>query len=138
MRKLYEKYKEQILYIVFGVLTTAVNVLVYHLAAERAGIHYLWANAAAWIFSVVFAFVTNKRFVFCSKSWKRAVVFPEIAGFFLARALTGGMDMVLMWLFMDVLMMEEHHLGMAAKLVVNVLVIVLNYVAGRLWIFRAK
>ena len=132
MRELYHKYKEQTLYILFGVLTTLVNIVVYYLVADVLQIYYLLANVLAWVASVLFAFATNKTWVFESKSWKASVVLPEMGGFFLARVATGVLDMALMWLLIDVLLWEQ----MFAKVLVNVVVIVLNYVASKLWIFR--
>lgn len=133
MIELLKKCKEPILYILFGVLTTLVNIVVYYLVADVASIYYLIANVIAWIASVLFAFVTNKLFVFESKSWNGSVVLPEMGGFFLARVATGAVDMVLMWLVVDVAQMGD----MFAKVFVNVVVIVLNYVASKLWIFRS-
>ena len=143
MKKLLYRYKEPILYIVFGVLTTLVNILVYYLVSDVAAVYYLIANLCAWVASVLFAFVTNKLFVFESKSWKGAVVLPELGGFFLARVATGVVDMVLMWLLIDVVRMDRLELfgllagEMIAKILVNIVVIVLNYVASKLWIFRS-
>lgn len=133
MIELLKKYKEPILYILFGVLTTLVNIVVYYLVADVASIYYMIANVIAWIASVLFAFVTNKLFVFESKLWNGSVVLPEMGGFFLARVATGAVDMVLMWLVVDVAQMGD----MFAKVFVNVVVIVLNYVASKLWIFRS-
>lgn len=149
MKTLFEKYKEPILYILFGVLTTLVNIVAYYLLADVLMIYYLIANACAWVASVLFAFVTNKLFVFESTSWKSAVVFPEMGGFFLARVATGVVDMVLMWLLIDVCLLGEMKFTlpmtamtltgeMCAKILVNVIVVVLNYVASKLWIFRKK
>jgi putative flippase GtrA len=134
MTELFKKYKEPILYILFGALTTLVNILVYYVVADIASVYYLIANVVAWVASVLFAFVTNKLFVFESKSWKGAIVVPELGGFFLARVATGAVDMLLMWLLIDVVLMGD----MPAKILVNVIVIVLNYVASKLWIFRNK
>ncbi|MBE5887552.1 MAG: GtrA family protein [Lachnospiraceae bacterium] len=146
---LYKKYKEPILYILFGVLTTLVNIVVYYLMADVMLVYYLVSNACAWVASVLFAFVTNKLFVFESKSWKAFIVLPEMGGFFLARIATGVVDMVLMWLLIDVCLLGEMKFAlpmtavtlsgeMFAKILVNVVVIVLNYVASKLWIFRKK
>ena len=147
MTELFKKYKEPILYILFGALTTLVNILVYYVVADIASVYYLIANVVAWVASVLFAFVTNKLFVFESKSWSASVMFPEMGGFFLARVATGVVDMALMWLLVDVLLWREVVLDigilicsgeMFAKVLVNVIVIVLNYVASKLWIFRKK
>ena len=137
---LWQKYKEPIAYIFFGVLTTLVNVVVYYFCAEVLQIYYLIANVLAWVGSVLFAFVTNKLWVFESKSWTVSVVLAEGAGFFLARVATGVVDMALMWLLVDVVALEDVHGELlsgelAAKIIVNIVVIVLNYVASKLWIF---
>lgn len=135
-----KKCKEPIAYIVFGVLTTVVNIVVYFLLADLLEIHYMIANVIAWIASVLFAFVTNKLFVFESKSWRGKTALVEMGNFFLARAATGVLDMVLMWLLVDVVRIETIVVSgeMLAKVVVNVLVIVINYAASKLWIFRRK
>lgn len=126
-----EKNKQPLLYIIFGVLTTAVNIVVYSLGTDICQMHYMLANALAWFLSVLFAFVTNKAFVFESRSWRIQIVGKEIGSFFFARLASGVMDMGLMWLLVDVLSVEE----MLAKVGVNVLVIIINYVASKLWIF---
>jgi putative flippase GtrA len=104
------------------------------LLADVLLVYYLISNACAWVASVLFAFVTNKLFVFESRSWSASVMFPEMGGFFLARVATGVVDMVLMWLLIDVIQTGD----MFAKILVNVIVVVLNYVASKLWIFRKK
>lgn len=135
-----KKYKEPIAYIVFGVLTTVVNIVGYYLLADLLDIYYMIANVVAWIASVLFAFVTNKVFVFESKSWQGKTAIKEVGNFFLARVATGVLDMVLMWLLMDIVQIEEMIASgeMLAKIAVNVIVIILNYVASKLWIFRKK
>lgn len=146
MRNLISKYREPILYILFGVLTTVVNILVYYLVADVADVYYLVGNVIAWVASVLFAFVTNKLFVFESKSWIGKVVIAEMGSFFLARVATGVLDMVFMWLLVEFVRIDALFVvagvdkfmsgEMFAKVVVNVIVIALNYVASKLWIFR--
>ena len=68
MKDLFLKYKEVIMYLVFGVLTTVVNIVVYYVVADCLKINYLIANIAAWFLSVLFAYVTNRKYVFESKS----------------------------------------------------------------------
>lgn len=126
------RWKEPILYVVFGILTTVVNILVYYVASDVIQMHYLYANGVAWLVSVLFAFVTNKLFVFKSRSWRCRIIFAELVSFLLARTATGVMDMTFMWLLVDIVSVDE----MLAKVGVNVLVIVLNYVASKLWIFK--
>ena len=127
-------YKEPLAYVVFGILTTVVNIAVYYLMSDVMKIHYLLANIIAWICSVLFAFLTNKIWVFESRLWQGKIVLAEMGSFFLARAATGVMDMLLMWMLVDIAAVEE----MIAKVAVNVLVIVLNYVASKRWILRKK
>lgn len=148
VKKIYYKYKEPISYIFFGVLTTLVNIVAYYLCSDVLGIYYLGANVIAWVSSVLFAFVTNKLFVFDSKSWSGRIVVAELGGFFMARVATGVLDMVLMWLLVDIISIDARFVSMGlsklmsgemfAKIIVNVVVIVLNYVASKLWIFRKK
>lgn len=132
MKPSLQNCKEPIAYVVFGVLTTLVNIAVYYLFTELLGVYYMISNVVAWIASVCFAFITNKLFVFESKSLQCKTVLAEMGSFFLARAATGVLDMLLMWLFVDVLVVEE----MIAKVIVNVAVIIINYVASKLWVFR--
>ena len=146
LKELLISYKEPIAYIIFGVLTTLVNIVAYYVCADIVNLHYMISNIIAWIASILFAFVTNKLFVFDSKSWQGKVVVAEMGSFFLARVATGVMDMILMWLLIDILAVEAifTSAGIAelisgelfAKVVVNVVVIVLNYIASKLWIFR--
>lgn len=140
LQELLKAYKAPITYIIFGILTTIVNIVVYYVCTEVCMLHYLLSNVIAWLLSVLFAFVTNKLFVFESKSWQGKTLFAEIGGFFLARVATGVLDMMLMWLFVDIVQIDEMLASgeMLAKIVVNAIVIILNYVASKLWIFRKK
>ena len=68
MKELLMKYKEIIMYLIFGTLTTAVNIVVYYLFSNIIHINYLFSNAVAWFLSVLFAYVTNRKYVFDSKN----------------------------------------------------------------------
>lgn len=68
MKAIIMKYKEIIMYLIFGVLTTAVNIGVYFISAELLHINYLISNGLAWFLSVLFAYLTNRKYVFESKS----------------------------------------------------------------------
>ncbi len=126
------RIRELFLYGIFGLGATAVNLFVYGLLFNRFHLENLPSNAIAWLAAFVFAFLTNKIFVFESKTWEGFVLLREFAGFFAARAFTGFLDMGLMWFLVDVKSAD----GMVAKLFVNVLVIILNYLASKLWIFK--
>ena len=132
MSELLQKSKPIILYGIFGILTTLVNVAVYYLFYERVGLSNLTSTVVAWFFAVLFAFVTNKIFVFDSKSWKYQMVVSEVLKFFGCRLGTGCIEVGMMVLFVDML----HFSGTSMKLITNFIVIVLNYVLSKLVIFR--
>ena len=92
------------------------------------------SNVVAWILAVTFAYLTNKVWVFDSKSWAWAVVKKEVPAFVSCRLATGIMDLVIMYLSVDVM----HGNAMVMKIISNVLVIVLNYVFSKLVIFKKK
>ncbi|WP_050699176.1 GtrA family protein [Anaeromassilibacillus senegalensis] len=123
---------EMVLYIVFGVLTTAVNILSFGLLRDVLRWELLTANTLAWVLSVAFAFVTNKLFVFQSKSFAAKTFWRELASFVGARLLSLGVDTVGMWLLVILLSWNDW----LAKVIMNVIVIVLNYVFSKLFIFK--
>ena len=127
------KYREQILYVVFGVGTTLVNIVSYWLL-KQIGCSTAAATAIAWFLSVLFAYLTNKVFVFDSRDWHLKTILRESVSFFSCRVLTGLLDMGIMLLFVDVLKWPD----LPVKIASNVIVIVLNYVASKLLIFRRK
>ena len=120
--------KELFWYVVFGALTTLVNIVVYFLLS-RLGINYLVSNVFAWFFSVLFAYVTNRRWVFESKGTN---TLKECSLFFSGRIFSGVVDTALMWLFIDMLTIGD----MVSKVVIQVIVIVLNYVISKWIVFK--
>lgn len=134
IRRLFEKYQDKILYLVFGALTTAVNTGVYWFCAHPLGIPVLPGTMIAWFAAVVFAYLTNRRWVFSSEASTPKEYIREIVSFFLCRLGTGLLDWVLMFLLVSRLHLND----LAVKIGVNILVIILNYVASRLIIFRKK
>ncbi len=132
IKDLIRKNKEMILYLVFGVLTTAVNYISYLLAApffEKT----VAPTVIAWVLSVIFAYVTNRIFVFCSDAKGKEII-REIIAFFGARAFSGVLDVAIMWLFVDTLNFNDKII----KILSNVIVVILNYVAGKWFVFRKK
>lgn len=122
--------KELFWYVVFGVLTTLVNIAVYFVLT-RIGVNYLASNILAWFFSVLFAYVTNRRWVFESKSPN---ILKECALFFSGRIFSGVIDTGLMWLFIDVLSIGD----VISKIVIQVIVVVLNYVISKWIVFKEQ
>ena len=134
MKALLEKYRGLILYVVFGVLTTAINIAVYALCYRVLRLPNVPSNVIAWILAVLFAFVTNKLYVFESKSLERGTVARELASFVGARLATGLLDLAVMFVGVDLL----HGPDLVIKVASNVIVIILNYVFSKLIVFRKK
>jgi putative flippase GtrA len=125
---------EMISYLVFGVLTTIVNIAVFSFCHDLLCWSWEVSNLLAWLLAVIFAFFTNKLFVFRSKSFAPRVFFFELVSFFGARLLSLGVDMAGMWLCLDVIQMHS----LLAKIIVNFFVILINYILSKLIIFKKK
>ena len=134
IRELMKKYKGMILYVFFGALATFVNWGAYWLCFNVLGIANVPSTIIAWVAAVIFAFMTNKLWVFESKSFDKKTLAHEIPTFFGARVLTGLLDVGIMYVAVDVL----HWNGNVWKLISNVIVIILNYVASKFVIFKKK
>lgn len=147
LKGLFLKYKEIIMYLIFGVLTTLVSWGSYALFEIVFGtfIHGTIvlssvANVLSWIVAVLFAFITNKLWVFESKSFKSAVLIKELVSFVGSRLATG----VLEWIGVPLLMLIGLNQsifgieGMLAKVVVSVIVVILNYILSKLFVFKNK
>ena len=126
MEKLWKKLinKETILYLVFGILTTAINIAVCGLLSDILKWDIYLSNTIAWILSVIFAFVTNKIFVFNSKSTDKKVLLKETV-FFL---------MLVVWLMADLWGINVW----IVKIISNIIVIIMNYIFSKLFIFNNK
>lgn len=134
IKTLYKKYKEVINYLIFGVLTTIISLLVYYILVftllnPENAFQLQISNIISWIAGVAFAYFTNRKYVFESKE-KRQL--KEASEFVLARILTLVIDMIVMWLGVTIL----HFNNKIIKLISQVLVIVLNYVFSKLFIFK--
>lgn len=135
MINIYKKNKEIINYLIFGVLTTVVSFVVYFIFAKVFKIDEVISNVISWFFSVLFAFITNKLYVFESKETGKKILLKEIISFYLARLFTG----VVCDLGVFALMVKTFKINdVLSKLVTQVIVIVLNYVLSKLIVFRKK
>ncbi|WP_304747746.1 GtrA family protein [Dubosiella newyorkensis] len=128
---IYKKNKEIINYLIFGVLTTLVNIIVFEISANWIHIHYLVSNIIAWFLSVLFAYITNRKYVFESNDQE---IGKEMAKFFSSRLATLGLDMVIMWLLVDILTANN----LLAKIIANILVVIGNYILSKLIVFNDK
>ena len=122
------------MYAIFGGLTTVVNMVSYYLSFNVLKIPNVPSTVIAWVLAVAFAFVTNKLWVFDSPSFDAKTLKHEIPTFFGARLATGVLDVAIMYLAVDLM----HWNPTVWKLISNVLVIIINYVASKLVIFRKK
>jgi putative flippase GtrA len=131
---LYEKNKDMIPYAIFGVLTTVVNIAVYWLIAHPLEFAVMPSTIIAWIAAVLFAYITNRRWVFNSEAHTTQEIVREIVTFFAFRLGTGVVDWACMFVFVDILSFND----VVIKFIANVIVIILNYVASKLIIFKHK
>lgn len=132
LRKLINR--ETITYIIFGVLTTAVNYVAYYLLYKFTALDAIIYNTIAWAVSVIFAFITNKLFVFESKSWNIRTVLPEFFPFVGARILSLLLEEAFLMLTVTVIGIHE----LIAKIIISVVVVIVNYFASKFIIFRNK
>ncbi len=131
---LFKKYRGVLLYGIFGVLTTAVNIAVYWLMAHVFRMATMPATLIAWVAAVLFAYVTNRKWVFESKASGTKEILAEIIAFFVCRIATGVVDWACMFIFVDLLGINDVFIKTAA----NVLVIILNFFASKLVVFKNK
>ena len=120
-----------ILYGIVGVLTTILNIFLYWFATRIIHMPVVLATAVAWIIAVIFSFTVSRKYVFHSTS---SNVMKEAMEFFFARLATGVMDVIIMFVFVDVLGLYDF----AVKAVSNVLVIIINYIASKFFIFKEE
>ena len=148
IKNLILKYKELILYLIFGVLTTFVSIFSFWLFGlfipDKL---YLITNVISWVIAVIFAFVTNKLFVFESKKWGKAELSSEVPKFLGARVFSLIIEELGLILFIDLLNFKELSwtvLGfnvtgeLIAKTIMAIVVIVLNYFFSKFMIFKKK
>ena len=133
IKELYKKYKEVINYLIFGVLTTLVNFVSYFIFAKVFKIDEVISSGLSWLCSVLFAYITNKLFVFESKTTRKREILKEMASFFLSRIVSGALcDVGTFAIMVKVLNIND----VVAKLVTQVMVVILNYLLSKLIVFR--
>ena len=140
IKEFYLKHKQIILYMVYGTATTIVNWVVYTVLVEALNLGMTVSNAIAWVLAVLFAFVTNKLFVFESHRLDFRALLSEAASFFCSRAISGVIDVFAPSLLykIGVTFSFLGIKGFGAKLIVSVIVIVLNYLFSKFIVFRRK
>ena len=138
IKKLYNNYKEIVNYLIIGVLTTVVSLVSFYLIrifvfTNDSQFDIQFANIISWILAVLFAFVTNKKYVFDSKSTGYQK-FVEMIKFYVSRLTTLGVEMFVMWLLTSPLKVDD----MISKIIVQFIIVILNYVFSKLFVFKKK
>lgn len=132
LQKMLTRYRELILYVFFGGVTTLVNFAAYWLFTDVLHVHYLVSNVLAWLLSVIAAFVSNKAVVFADARVTPGVVAAQFLSFAGFRAATGALETGLLWVGVDCLRINDKIIKLAAA----VIVVVTNYIFSKLVIFR--
>ena len=132
IRALIEKHYDILAYLFFGVLTTVVNYVVYLPCFNILHLSAAVSNVIAWAAAVVFAYLTNKPFVFRSHDWSAKTVVPELTKFVGSRVASGALETAIIFVTVDCLLLN----GNVMKLITSVLVVILNYVASKLLVFK--
>lgn len=136
MIKMYHKYEEIINYLIIGGLTTLVSLIVYYgltltILNPNNGLELQITNIISWIISVTFAYFTNRKYVFKQKD---NVNMKEASQFYLSRVSTLLIDMLLMYVFVTKLAFNDK----IVKIIVQVIVIILNYILSKYIVFKKK
>ncbi len=136
VKKLFSR--EVILYLLFGVLTTVIDFIVFYFAYNYLHIDEMIATALAWCFAVVFAYVTNRIFVFESKEKDKVGILREIGLFVGARLISLGISELIVLLIMKVMGFDGKLGSIVTKLICAIVVVIFNYIASKLVIFNKK
>lgn len=131
-KALFVTYKELILYVFFGGLTTLVNLAGYALLARLLHVDELLSTLIAFVLSVIFAYLTNRKWVFESRASGGKAICYEVATFFGGRIFSGALDLLIMYLFVTCL----HYNDLLIKILSNILVIILNFIISKWIVFR--
>lgn len=127
----FKNMKQLIAYGIFGVLTTLINIIVYWLV-RKFDVSIVSSTIIAWLAAVFFAYWSNRKFVFESTNTSMIAIFFEAVYFFMCRIATGVFDLAFMYIFADWLAFND----LIVKITSNVIVVILNYVASKLFIFK--
>lgn len=132
----YDQYREVITYLFWGVVTTVLNIGVYVALTYLTNWNYQINNSIAWFVSVVVAFISNKAFVFKSKSQSHSQTAQEFVSFTGGRLASLAVEYVIMWVGISLL----HGNDILVKIIDNVVVVVINYFWSKWAVFnnRAK
>lgn len=135
---LYKKYQEIINYLIVGVLTTVVSIVTYFLFSLILDIEnnilFILANVLSWICAVIFAYITNKKFVFNTTTSNKKEEIKVFSMFVSSRITTLLIELAFMFITVKVILINDK----IAKVIAQFIVIVLNYVLSKLFVFKKK
>lgn len=134
IKQLLIKYKELILYTIFGCITTCINVIAFNIMYKWCNMPLFFSNSFAWTIALIFSFISNKLWVFESKGWKNVKALKEMLTFFLTRLVTLLLDTVTMWILVDMMKINS----LISKISSNLIMILLNYIASKFLIFNVE
>lgn len=132
IREMLQKHRDIISYLFFGVLTTLVNYIVYFTLYNLFELSGAISNIVSWVAAVIFAFLTNKPFVFQSKDWSSATVLSELTKFVGCRAGSGLLETGIIFITVDILSWD----GNLMKILTGILVVVINYFSSKKIVFK--
>lgn len=127
-----KRYKGLFWYGFFGIATTVINIITYDICSLKIGLGTVVSTIIAWSIAVIFAFLTNRKFVFKSSSITHSEKFNEFIRFIVSRLSTGVVDVAGMYIFVDIFQMN----GRLIKILMNIVVIILNYIASKKVVFK--
>ena len=130
--ELYREHIEGMRYLIFGALSTVINFFVFEICVKGLNFSTALSNIIAWVVAVIFAYLTNKLYVFDSKTSRLKELGKEIISFFSARIATLVIETVFLWIVIDKLGFNE----ILMKIVSNIIVIILNYIFSKVFIFK--
>lgn len=134
MREAYQKYRRILLYLIFGGLTTMVNMAAYFGLTRLVGVQYLAANAGAWLTAVLFAYASNRAYVFTSGGQGLVFLVKECLSFMGCRIFSGFIDTGIVLVMIDLL----HFQDLVVKIAANTAVVIVNYFFSKWIVFRDK
>lgn len=130
----YKKYKQVLLYLFFGVLTTAISVAVFSLLNVVLQVNEHIANLTSWIFAVLFAFLTNRTMVFDAETKSPGDFLVQMVKFYAGRIATLLVEELIIFVFITKMRFDSF----TVKMVAQVIIIILNYVISKLFVFKNK
>lgn len=134
LKQLFFKYKEYIMYVIFGGLTTLVSWVSFYIFTHPLNMGTVVSNIISWILAVAFAYITNRKWVFESQISGFHGIVKETAAFIAGRLLSLGIDTVLLWITVDL----WHFNNMVMKVVIGIFVVIINYFFSRLIAFKKR